>query len=93
MSRENIPRGRFGQTHKVEKVKLSPSTVDPAGEDELALCQHTVTVKYNPTMEECHYASAVRTSVELELERGTITLHVGDELPDATDDEAEGDEE
>ena len=61
--------------------------VDPAGEDEIALCNHTVTVKYNPTMEECHKASASGSTVEIELEEGALTLHVGEELP--TDDEEE----
>ena len=71
----------------VTTVKLSASNVDPAGEDEIALCNHTVTVKYNPTMEECHKASASGSTVEIELEEGALTLHVGEELP--TDDEEE----
>ena len=74
---------------EVTKQKLSPSNVNPAGEDEIALCNHNVTVKYNPTMEECHEASEAASTVELELDEGALTLHVGEELPDATDDEAE----
>ena len=65
---------------KTEKIKLVPSNVDPAGEDEIALCNHNVTVKYNPVMSECHTASHLGLIVELELEKGTITLHVGQEL-------------
>ena len=77
----------MGKLPTIEKQKLAPSTVDPAGEDEIALCNHNVTVKYNPTMEECHAASALAPTSELELENGTITLHVGEELP--SDDEAD----
>ena len=63
-----------------EKIKLVPSNVDPAGEDEIDLCDHNVTVKYNPLMSECHAASRLGLTVELELEKGTITFHVGQEL-------------
>jgi hypothetical protein len=77
---------------ELEKQKLTSSKEDPAGEDEIALCNHTVTIKYNPTMEEYHKASETGSTVELELGQGALTLHVGEELPDATDDEAEGDD-
>lgn len=73
-------------------VKLSPAVDgkgEPAGEDELALCNHTVTIKYNATMEEFRQASAAASTVELSLESDTITLHVGEELPDASDHEDE----
>eukprot|EP00536_Pseudo-nitzschia_multiseries_P004627 jgi/Psemu1/302696/fgenesh1_kg.78_\ len=73
----------------IEKVKLAPSNVDPAGEDEIALCNHYITVKYNPLMEECHAASFSGSTVELELENGAISLHVGEEL--AEEEEEEGD--
>lgn len=73
----------------MQKQKLKASNVDPAGEDEIALCNHNVTVKYNPAMGECHFASASGNTVELELEENAITLQVGEELPDASDDEAE----
>ena len=76
---------------ETKKVTLTPSQEDPAGEDEIALCNHAVTVKYNATMQDCHKASALGSTVELELEDGTITLHVGDELPDASDEEADDD--
>lgn len=73
-------------------MKLAPISAEkgePAGEDEVALCNHTVTIKYNPAMEECHQAAAAASTVELTLDEGAITLHVGDELPDASDDEGE----
>jgi hypothetical protein len=67
-------------TTQMEKVKLAPSNVDPAGEDEIALCNHNITVKYNPLMSECHAVSFLGSTVELELEKNTISLHVGEEL-------------
>ncbi len=76
----------------LKTVQLKPAKKDqgePAGEDELALCSHNVTIKYNATMEEFHQASASAATVELLLDPGTITLHVGDELPDSSDDEKE----
>mmetsp|Transcript_16128 Transcript_16128/g.44665 ORF Transcript_16128/g.44665 Transcript_16128/m.44665 type:complete len:482 (-) Transcript_16128:854-2299(-) len=76
----------------LKKVKLSPSNVDPAGEDEIALCNHNVTVKYNPLMEECHAASFSGLTVELELENGAISLHVGEELTDEEEEDEEADE-
>lgn len=77
------------QSANIEKVKLAPSNVDPAGEDEIALCNHNITVKYNPLMEECHAASFSGSTVELELEKDAISLHVGEEL---SAEEEEGDE-
>jgi hypothetical protein len=74
----------------IKTVILTPATEnkgEPAGEDDLTLCNHTVTIKYNSTMEECRKASAAATTVELTLARGAITLHVGDELPEASDGE------
>jgi hypothetical protein len=80
----------LGKSAEIQTHKLAPSKVDPAGEDEIALCNHFVTVKYNPTMAECHHASAQAPTMELELEKGALTLHVGKELP--SDDEAEGED-
>jgi hypothetical protein len=74
----------------IEKVKLSPSTVNPAGEDEIALCNHNVTVKFNPLMEECHSASSLGPTVEMELADGAISIHVGEVLSQDDDDEEEG---
>ena len=82
---------------KVTTVKLEPSSVDPAGEDEIALCNHNVTVYYNPTMEQCHTASRAghsadpaTTTVQLDLAPDTIKLKVGDELEEEDEDEEEG---
>lgn len=66
----------------ISKIKLSVAKEDPAGEDELALCNHSVTIKYNPEMNECHNAAAAGGTVELDLQEGAITLHVGEELPE-----------
>ena len=82
------PFNDLGKPASIAKHTLQLSTADPAGEDEIALCNHNVTVKYNPTMAECHYASALANTVELELKEKALTLHVGEELPDASDDEA-----
>ena len=80
----------LNQSPKVEKITLKPSNVDPAGEDEIALCNHEVTVKYNPLMQECHKASASGSNVEMELVDGAITIEVGEELKE---EEESGDEE
>lgn len=88
--RKEVDLSKESTTSKI--VKLGPANSEeqePAGEDELALCNHTVTIKYNATMAECRSASAAARTVELSLEPGAITLHVGDELPEASDDEAE----
>lgn len=79
----------------LKAVQLSPAITDkgkPAGEDELALCNHTVTIKYNATMAEFRNAAASSNTVELNLDEGAITLHVGDELPDASGSEGEEEE-
>jgi hypothetical protein len=73
----------------VEKVKLSPSSVNPAGEDEIALCNHNVTVKYNPLMEECQAASSLGPTVEMELADGAISLLVGEALCQHDDEDGE----
>ena len=79
----------LSQPTVAEKVRLEASKVDPAGEDDIALCNHNVTVKYNPTMEECHRAASLGRSVEIELCQGAMSLQVGGELSD----ESDGDEE
>lgn len=71
----------------LKRVILALSNVDPAGEDEIALCNHNVTVKYNPLMKECHEASFSGLTVELELKKDAIRLCVGEEL---SDEEVEG---
>ena len=72
-----------------QKITLSPSKIDPAGEDEITLCNHNVTVKYNPLMEECHRASRLASTVEIQLEPNAISLHVGDVLKVSEDEEEE----
>jgi hypothetical protein len=74
----------------VEKVSLTASKVDPAGEEEFALCNHCVTIKFGPTMEELHKASAAGSIVEMALGEGALSLHVGEELADESSDEEEG---
>jgi hypothetical protein len=69
------------------KITLKPSSVDPAGEDEIALCNHIVTVKYNPLMAECHQASLLASTVELELETNAIHLEVGEMLAKQEEDD------
>jgi len=76
------------KSEDIKKINLAPSNVDPAGEDEIVLCNHNVTVKYNPLMEECHAASFAGSTVEIELEKDTISLHVGEVLTDS-DEEGE----
>lgn len=93
-----------GCGYRLEKGDTFTNESDPAGEDELALCNHNVIIKYNPTMEECHAAASgivnatatangngdnvnVASTVEMQLKEGAITLHVGEELEDASDEE------
>ena len=81
-------------TTAIQRVLLGPSSIDPAGEDEIALCNHNVTVKYNPTMEECHAASrSGGSTVQLDLKPGTITLKVGDELEEEEEEEEDDDDD
>lgn len=68
-------------------VQLKLSTVDPAGEDEITMCNHHVTVKYNPLMEECHAASRQASTVKLELGPNAIHLKVGSVLEDEEEEE------
>ena len=85
------------QPKGIEIVSLTPAVEkkgEPAGEDDLTLCNHTVIIKYNSTMEELRKASAGASTIELALAKGAITLHVGDELPDGSDsEEGDGEEE
>ena len=78
---------------EVVVIPMAPVCKDrgePAGEDELALCNHTVSISYNSTMEECHSASFAGGTVELSLEKGAIVLFVGNELPEgSSEDEAD----
>lgn len=71
-------------------VQLKPSTVDPAGEDEFTLCNHHVTIKYNPLMEECRAASHQGSTVELHLAKNAIQLQVGNVLEENNELDEEG---
>lgn len=58
------------------KKTLKASNVDPAGEDEITLCNHHVTMFYNPLMSECHKASQLAPTVEMQLQDNAIRLRV-----------------
>jgi hypothetical protein len=79
----------FSKAPSVSTISLKPSNVDPAGEDEITLCNHHVTVFYNPLMSECHKASQLAPSVEMQLQDKTIRLRVDGPLKE---EEEEGDE-
>jgi hypothetical protein len=79
----------FSKAPSVSTISLKPSNVDPAGEDEITLCNHHVTVFYNPLMSECHKASQLAPTVEMQLQDNTIRLRVDGPLEE---EEEEGDE-
>ena len=81
-----------------EKILLEASKDDPAGTDEVVVCEHQVTFAYGPTMAELHAVAsktATGASVELVLGEGAMSLEVGEkvESEDEDDDEEEDDSE
>jgi len=74
-----------------EKLSLKQSKDDPAGTDEVVVCEHLVTFSYGPTMEELHAVAdktATGTSVELSLD-GAISLKVGEKVAEEEEDNSE----
>ncbi|KAL3922510.1 MAG: hypothetical protein SGILL_002163 [Bacillariaceae sp.] len=68
-------------------IALKASNVDPAGEDEIALCNHHVTMFYNPLMSECHKASQLAPTVEMKLQENAIRLRVDGVVEEEEEDE------
>lgn len=77
----------------VAKVPLKVSKEDPAGSDEVVVCERVITFLYGPTMTEL-YAVANKTakgaSVELVLGEGAMSLEVGDKVEQEEDEEEDG---
>lgn len=76
----------------VDQVSLHNSDEDPAGTDEVVICDRLVTISYGPTMKELHDASgpsAEGASIELALGEGAISLSVGEAVEEEGDDEEE----
>jgi hypothetical protein len=72
-----------------EKISLKASMEDPAGTDEVVVCEHQVTFSYGPTMAELHAAAsktAMGESVELVLGEGAMRLEVGEKVQSEDDD-------
>lgn len=61
-----------------EKATLVISESDPAGEEEVVICNHLVTIKYGATMKKLHEVTNKGSLVELEFGRGALSLDVGD---------------
>lgn len=77
-----------------ERVSLIVSKDDPAGSDEVVVCERLVTFSYGPTMTDLHTAAsktADGASVELVLEEGALSLEVGDKVEDEEDGEDDND--
>ena len=67
---------------------------EPAGEEEVVICNRLVTIKYNVTMDSLHSATLAAGLVRLDLEKGVVSLEVGDEVQQQeADDDYENDED
>lgn len=72
-----------------EKVTVAPCQEDPAGEEAGVICNREVTIKYNPSMETLHCLSAKGGVLEMEFEKGALTVEVGEKVqPDAEEAES-----
>lgn len=77
---------------KLVNAKLVESPTDPAGEEEVVICSRLVTAIYGASAESFHSACAQGDLVELEFEKGALSLEVGDVVQsdeDETDNETE----
>lgn len=70
----------FDKSPTVKKFSLSPDEEDPAGEEEVVVCNRLVTIIYGVSMDDLHKASESNSMVELEINQGAISLKVGDEI-------------
>ena len=79
---------------RTEKVALKASKNDPAGTDEIVVCEHLVTFSFGPSMEDLHAVSkktANGSSIELAPEEGAMSLEVGEKVKEDEQDDAEDD--
>jgi hypothetical protein len=73
----------------MEKIDIGICKDDPAGEEEIILCGRVVTLFYNESMEKQHNTAIAacrdRTSYELNFDRGSLMLKVGDPVSEDND--------
>jgi hypothetical protein len=66
--------------------------LEPAGEEEVVICNRLVTVKYESTMDDLHQATNMAGLVELNFDDGALVIQVGEKVESEEDDEDDGDE-
>ncbi len=78
-----------------EKITLAPCQEDPAGEESGVICNREVTIKYNPSMETLHNLSSSESgsALELDFEKGALTVDVGHRVQPAEEAESGAEDE
>jgi len=81
------PSLNLEQPTTMPQVSLQPSPDNPAGSEEVVICGRLVTVHYGASMEDFHKVARCTDGdmVELQLDPGVISLHVGDAVADEDD--------
>jgi hypothetical protein len=79
--------GSFDATSSPQKVALTASWDDPAGEEETVVCGRRVNIFYGATMDRMHEVAASGRLLELELGEGAVSIQVGEAVQEESDEE------
>jgi len=81
-----------------EEIKLAKNESDWAGTEECVICNREIDMKYCSTMDDLHSASKKAhevegKSLEIHFDAKVLSLEVGAEVPDSSEDEEDDEEE
>ncbi|GAX19851.1 hypothetical protein FisN_1Lh693 [Fistulifera solaris] len=77
----------FDATSLPQKVALTASTEDPAGEEETVICGRRVNIVYGATMDRLYKVATSGRLLELELGEGAVSIQVGEAVLEESDEE------
>ena len=70
---------------ELTRLHLEPSKDDPAGEEEVVICNRLVSIMYNVNMEELHRSTRSGELLLLDLAMDALSINVGEEVKDDED--------
>lgn len=82
-------KSSFERSSPAQKVALETSTEDPAGEEETVICRRRVNIVYGATMDHMHQVATSGSLLELDLDKGAVTIQLGEPVEESDDDNSE----
>jgi hypothetical protein len=67
--------------------------LEPAGEEEVVICNRLVTIKYESTMNDLHQATKMTGLVEMNFDEGALVIQVGEKVEEFEEEEDDDDDD